>query len=104
MRLSSGDESPWDDFDYAISKNTPNDINQTIARFRGLPTRQPGLTHIKGFDFVLLVPVYIDNVNPPRVARENPFGIDVDEEYRKMIRTICAAYTARWHAGRLVGN
>jgi hypothetical protein len=46
---------------------------------------------------VLLVPVRVDNVNPPSVARTNPLGIDVDVEYRKLIERMCSAYTARWH-------
>jgi len=43
------------------------------------------------------VPVFIDNVYPPRVARDNALGIDVDAEYRAMLDRICKAYTARWH-------
>ena len=50
-----------------------------------------------GYDFVLLVPVFIDNVNPPFVARENNLGIDIDFEYQTMLTRICQAYTARWH-------
>jgi len=49
------------------------------------------------YDYVLLVPVFIDNVHPPRVARDNALGIDVDGEYRMMLDRICKAYTARWH-------
>jgi hypothetical protein len=49
------------------------------------------------YDYVLLVPVFIDNVCPPRVARDNALGIDVDAEYRSMLDRICKAYTARWH-------
>jgi hypothetical protein len=51
-----------------------------------------------GYDFVLIVPVYIDNVNQPYVARKNPFGIDVDREYDAMLDKTCRAYVARWHA------
>lgn len=43
------------------------------------------------------VPVHIDNVNSPRIARKNAFGIDVEKEYKKMIDAICKAYRARWH-------
>jgi hypothetical protein len=49
------------------------------------------------YDYVLLVPVYIDNVNPPHIATENPFGIDVEAEYNHMLEAICRAYKARWH-------
>ena len=49
------------------------------------------------YDYVLLVPVYVDNVNPPRIARDNHLGIDVDGEYRAMLDQICRAYRARWH-------
>jgi hypothetical protein len=49
------------------------------------------------YDFVLLMPVFVDNVSPPSVARENTLGIDVDAEYRAMLDHICRAYTARWH-------
>lgn len=100
-RFSSGDESLWEEFDFAISKNTPNDIKQTIALFNSLPTRPPGLTHVKGFDFVMLVPVMVDNVNPPKVVRDNVFGIDVDANYKKMVQTVCTAYSTRWHSDRL---
>jgi hypothetical protein len=43
------------------------------------------------------VPVSIDNVNPPHIARTNGLGIDVDTEYRRLIQQMCSAYTARWH-------
>jgi hypothetical protein len=96
-RLSSGDQSLWKDFPWAISANKPSDSGQTVAKFRMLPTRPPGLTHIQGYDYVLIVPVHIDNVNPPRIAFQNALGIDVKAEYKRMIGTICKAYTARWH-------
>ena len=68
-----------------------------MAAFRKLPTRSPGHTHVVGYDFVLLVPVFIDNVNPLSVCRENDFGIDIDADYERMLATICRAYEARWH-------
>jgi len=46
---------------------------------------------------VILVPVFIDNVNPPRVERTNEFGINIDADYQRMLETICRAYEARWH-------
>jgi hypothetical protein len=96
-RLSKGDQSLWGEFGFAVSRNRENDPQKTIDAFRALPTRAPGHTHVLGYDFVLLVPVFIDNVNPPRVERENVFGINVDREYRQMLETICRAYEARWH-------
>lgn len=99
-RLSSGDHSLWEQFDWAISRNRPGDPANTIALFRQLPTRPPGHTHMKGYDSVLLIPAWIDNVSPPRLASpdELAIGIDVDAEYRAMLQRTCAAYTSRWHA------
>jgi hypothetical protein len=68
-----------------------------VKKFRELPTRPPGRTDLAAYDYVLLVPVFIDNVHPPRVARHNTLGIDVDAEYRAMLDRICKAYIARWH-------
>ncbi len=96
-RLSSGDDRLWREFPIAVSNNRPNDPKNTVKKFRGLPTRKPGHTHVLGYDFVLLVPAYIDNVNPPYLARENGLGIDIDTDYHAMIAQICKAYTARWH-------
>lgn len=96
-RLSSGDAKLWDEFSWAVSVNKPDDPAKTVAKFRQLPTRPPGHTHVVGFDYVLLVPVHIDNVNPPYIPRPNSLGIDIDEEYGSMLTQICKAYTARWH-------
>ena len=96
-RLSSGDETLWDEFPHAVSRNRPLDPERTVKKFRELPTRPPGRTDLVAYDYVLLVPVFIDNVCPPRLARENALGIDVDAEYRAMLDRICKAYTARWH-------
>ena len=96
-RLSSGDETLWDEFPHAVSRNRPRDPERTVKKFRELPTRPPGRTDIMAYDYVLLVPVFIDNVHPPLVARDNALGIDVDVEYRTMLDRICKAYTARWH-------
>jgi len=52
---------------------------------------------VEGYDYVLLVPVLIDNVNPPSLPRDNVLGIDVDAEYARLIEQMCSAYTARWH-------
>jgi hypothetical protein len=96
-RLSTGDETLWDEFDYAVSPNRPLDGAKTVAKFRTLPMRPPGQTHISGYDFVLIVPVFVDNVNAPRLCRDNSFGIDIDAEYERMLSVICRAYEARWH-------
>lgn len=96
-RLSSGDESLWTEFSWAISRNSATDPARTIALLQTLPTRKPGHTHVAGYDFVLLVPVNIDNVRPPSLPRPNTCGIDVDTEYQRMPDQLCAAYTARWH-------
>jgi hypothetical protein len=96
-RLSSGDETLWGEFPRAVSRNRPADAQRTVKKFRQLPTRPPARTDLAAYDYVLLVPVFIDNVHPPRVARDNTLGIDVDTEYRVMLDRICKAYTARWH-------
>lgn len=96
-RLSRGDETLWTDFSYAVSENRPNEALRTIADFDRLPTRKPGHTHVQAFDFVLQVPVFVDNVHVPYVARDSVLGIDVDREYAKMLTQICNGYKARWH-------
>lgn len=96
-RLSTGDVSLWAEFPFCVSKNHPADPAQTAKLFRSLHTRTPAHTHVAGFDYVLLVPVFIDNVNPPAIPRPNALGIDVDAEYQNMLDQICKAYTARWH-------
>ncbi|MGH7713639.1 MAG: hypothetical protein ACREOG_20305, partial [Gemmatimonadaceae bacterium] len=96
-RLSSGDATLWSEFSCAVSENSSLDAANTVALFRKLPTRKPGHTHEEAFDWVLLVPMMIDNVNPPSLPRPNALGIDVDQEYRRMLEQLCAAYTARWH-------
>jgi hypothetical protein len=96
-RLSSGDSSLWTEFPRAVSHNRPTDPARTVEKFRELPTRPPARTDLIAYDYVLLVPVYLDNVNPPRIARDNTLGIDVDGEYQTMLDRICRAYRARWH-------
>ncbi|HAC16861.1 MAG TPA: hypothetical protein DCE78_13085 [Bacteroidetes bacterium] len=96
-RLLSGDETLWDDFPSAISKNKENEPATTIRKLRDLGVREAGQTHSLGYDFILIVPVFIDNVNQPRIARQNPFGIDVDADYNLMLSRICTAYHVRWH-------
>jgi hypothetical protein len=83
-----------------VSINRSGDSARTVEKFRKLPTRSPAHTHVIGYDYVLLVPAFIDNVNPPYVPKlDDPLslGIDVQLEYNAMVETICKAYTARWH-------
>jgi hypothetical protein len=96
-RLSAGDLTLWDEFPRAISHNRAGDPATTIEKFRQLPTRPPARTDQIAYDYVLLVPVNIDNVNPPRIAKANDVGIDPDAEYQAMLEKICRAYKARWH-------
>jgi hypothetical protein len=96
-RLSSGDATLWDEFEWAISRNSATDATRTVELLRTLPTRKPGHTHVQGYDAVLLVPVFIDNVNLPHIPRPNSLGIDVDAEYDQLLKGMCSAYTARWH-------
>jgi len=96
-RLSSGDQTLWEEFDWAISNNREDDPRKTVEKFRSLPRRRPSHTHVAGYDYLLLVPIYIDNVSPPHLPRPNSLGIDVDAEYAAMLNQICKAYHARWH-------
>jgi hypothetical protein len=96
-RLSSGDESLFREFSWAVSKNTATDPSKTLELFRTLPTRGSAQTYLAAYDSVLLIPVRIDNVSPPSVARENSLGISVDTEYQSFLDRTCRAYTARWH-------
>ena len=96
-RLSTGDESLFDQFNWAISKNRPSEPAKTLRLFRALPTRGSAQTHLVAYDSVMLVPVWIDNVHPPRLPRPNVLGVDVDADYKQLLERTCAAYTARWH-------
>ena len=96
-RLSSGDESLFTQFSWAVSRNRPSDAQKTLELFRTLPTRGSAQTHLVAYDSVLLVPVRIDNVHPPELPRPNTLGIDVDADYREFLVRTCKAYTARWH-------
>ena len=96
-RFSRGDQSLWEEFQEAISENKPSHPQKTLEKFRGLRQRAPGYTHIPGYDFILFVPVFIDNVNVPYVARQNSLGIDIDKQYSAMLDAICKAYKTRWH-------
>jgi hypothetical protein len=95
-RVRNHDQKLWDDFQYAISYNTPGDIRQTLSKFRTLPIRQKGDPDSIGFDALLLVPVYYNNVDPARVARDNTLGMEVDKDYAAFIQAIAAAYEDRY--------
>jgi hypothetical protein len=96
-RLSSGDETLFTEFSWAVSRNRAGDAAKTLELFRSLPTRGPAQTHLVAYDSVLLVPVHIDNVHPPVLPRPNALDVDVDADYRGFLVRTCAAYTARWH-------
>ncbi|HEX7295941.1 MAG TPA: hypothetical protein VF251_09340, partial [Pyrinomonadaceae bacterium] len=70
-------------FEWAVSDNKLGDPAETVRKLRMLPTRHPGHTHVCGYDYVLVVPVSIDNVNPPRLAVHNDLGIDIAEDIGK---------------------
>jgi hypothetical protein len=99
-RLSSGDQTLWDEFDFAASLNRSEEPVKTVTKFRELPTRPVGHTHVVGYDYVLLVPAFIDNVSQPYIPEPHDpssLGIDVEYEYQAILDTVCKAYTARWH-------
>jgi hypothetical protein len=107
-RLSSGDQSLWREFDFAVSTNGTKDPTITLNKFRQLRSRsirasgvwRPGHTHIVGYDYVLLVPAFINNVDPPYIPGPHDhrnLGINVQREYNAMLDLVCKAYTARWH-------
>lgn len=68
-----------------------------MAKFREQPVRPPGRTDLVAYDYVLLVPAYIENVNPRRIAWDNNLRIDGDGEYQAMLEQICRACRARWY-------
>lgn len=93
-RLSSGDARLWDEFEHCVSVNRPDDPMKTVEYFRALPVREPADSHVRGLDFMLFVPMAIDNVDPPRLAKLP--GIDPVAEYKKMIKKLCFTYGIRW--------
>lgn len=96
-RLSSGDLTLFTEFPWAISTNRKADPQRTLELFRTLPTRGTAETYKVAYDSVLLVPVRIDNVNPPELARGNLLGVDVDADYKAFLTRTCRGYVARWH-------
>lgn len=94
-RLSTGDQTLWDEFEMCVSLNKPDDPIKTIEMFRQLPVRRGSDTHLAALDFLLIAPLSIDNVNPPKL--DLTLGIDPDREYQRMIEHFCRLYTLRWH-------
>lgn len=94
-KLSTGDESLWQDFSKWISHNTHDDPAKTMKFFRQLPVRQMADTHEVGLDFMLFIPMAINNVNPPKLTMLN--GLDPSAGYWKMITHVCQLYQYRWH-------
>lgn len=100
-RLSTGDMKLWSDFAGCISNNKPGEPSKTVQKFQSLPRRGSSDTHIAGFDYLLLIPVEIDNVNPPAIADPNALGIDAFTLYDDMIRHVCFTYAMRWDPSSL---
>jgi hypothetical protein len=98
-RLSSGDQRLWDEYRIAISVNRASDPQSTLIKFRKLPIREPTQIHEMGYDSLLLIPMHIDNVNPPYLPKPNSLGIDVERDYRSMLDLICKDYQTRWRNG-----
>jgi hypothetical protein len=96
-RLSSGDQTLWDDFPAAISVNRAADPDKTLQKLRTIQTRNPGFTHVQGYDFIMFAPMFINNVDPPHVDRQNHLGLDVDKDYAEFLEAVCKAYRVRWH-------
>jgi hypothetical protein len=94
-RLSSGDQKLWSEF--GAKPNSEDAVLKTIEMMRSLPVKEKGFTHELGFDYLLIEPVFVDNINPLRVERENIFGINIDSQYQEMLMRTCRAYTSRWH-------
>jgi len=94
-RLKAHDRTLFDDFAFAISNNKPDQSRKTFEKFSTLPIRPPDRS-ARGFDVLFLCPVYYDNVNPAYVARDNPFGINVDSNYQEFLKRICNDYTRLW--------
>lgn len=94
-RLSIGDESLWTEFRACVSQNKPTDPSKTVARFGRLPVRAAADTHLAALDFLLIAPVAIDNINPPKL--DSSMGIDAEADYKRMIQHMCRLYNLRWH-------
>jgi len=94
-RLSTGDQTLWQEFRTCVSHNTADDPRKTMAYFQRLPVRAMADSHEMGLDYMLYIPMAIDNVNPPRLSTLN--GVDPCESYEEMISHICRVYQLRWY-------
>lgn len=96
-RLSTGDQSLWDDYgDVGTSPNSATDASRTVQYFRdNVAVRSITLTHQPGYDYLLIVPMHINNVDPPRVDRSCGL-VDHDKDYGEMLDTLCSAYSYRF--------
>jgi formylglycine-generating enzyme required for sulfatase activity len=68
-RLFSGDPNLW--AEYGTKPNLQDSASKTIEMRRTLPAWEKGFTYELGFDYLLIEPIFIDNINPLRVEREN---------------------------------
>lgn len=95
-RLSTGDQLLWDDFNRCVSLNKHHEPLTRVALFQNLPIRKPQVVDpgMPTMDFVLLIPMAIDNVNPPSLSTIN--GINAIRAYDAMLDHICQAYSSRW--------
>jgi hypothetical protein len=84
----------WEKFKDFVSPNQPEHIAHSfhVLMSTVVKRRSPGNRNAVGYDAFLVVPVFYDNVNVARVVRDNPYGIDVDQEYRKFIERISDDY------------
>jgi len=92
-RLSTGDQRLWTDFDDCVSPNEPGDARDTIKMFKTLPVRLLSNTHEEALDFLLIIPVRINNVDAPQLGRVR--GINAQADFKRMINHICKAYATR---------
>lgn len=92
-RVGSGDESLWRDFPWAVSHNKPDDAAKSFRKARDLPHRNS--TQV-GFDAVLVAPLHIDNVSPPRVDRDCSWATTFDADYRACLSRVSEIYKQRW--------
>ena len=94
-RMKKHDPHLWDKFKDFVSPNQPEHIARSFHLLMSTVVRRRSADHRNtvGYDAFLIVPVFYDNVNEARVVRDNPYGIDVDREYRAFIQRIADDYT-----------
>lgn len=93
-RMKKHDPRLWSDFKEFVSLNQPSHIVNSfhVLLSTVVKRRSPDNRNVEGYDAFLVVPVFYDNVNKARVVRDNPYGIDVDKEYRRFIQRIADDY------------